>query len=51
MEQVSVNGIFHNNLINNPRGLIVGGLLIGYLIFNCNYTVCSLNYEKYDILT
>ena len=28
-EQVSINGIFFNNLFNNPRGFIAGGLLFG----------------------
>ena len=32
MEQVSVDGIFCNNLFNNLRGLIVGGLLYGWFL-------------------
>ena len=32
MEQVSVNGIFHNNLFNNPMGFNVGELWSGWLL-------------------
>ena len=33
MGQVSVNGIFRNNIFNNPRGFIVGELLSGWLLY------------------